>query len=44
MKNVRPVPGEFEGLEHLFEGEPFAVPEDDHLVGLLAELALDEAQ
>ena len=38
------LPGEVEGLKHLHEGEVFAVPEDDDLVGLLAQLALDEAQ
>lgn len=40
----RSAPGEVEGLEDLLEGEPLAVAEDDHLVGLLAQLGLDEAQ
>ena len=38
------LPGEVEGLKHLHEGEVFAIPEDDDLIGLLAQLALDEAQ
>ncbi len=38
------VPCEGEGLEDLAEGEPFAVPEDDHLIWLFLQLALDEAQ
>lgn len=38
------VPCELEGLEHLLQCEVLAVPEDDHLPRLLAQLALDEAQ
>ncbi len=37
-------PSQVERLEHLLEREVLAVAEDDHLVGLLAQLALDEAQ
>lgn len=37
-------PGEVEGLEDLLERQPLAVPEDDHLVRLLSQLAFDEAQ
>ena len=37
-------PGEAQRLEHLPQREPLAVAEDDDLVRLLAQLALDEAQ
>ena len=38
------VPSEVEGLEDLLQSEILAIPEDDHLARLLAQLALDEAQ
>lgn len=40
----RSAPGQVERLEHLLEREVLAVAEDDHLIRLLAQLALDEAQ
>ena len=33
-----------QGLEHLLQRQVLAVPKDDHLVRLLLELVLDEAQ
>lgn len=38
------VPGQAEGLENLPQRQEFAIPKDDHLIRLLAQLALDEAQ
>lgn len=38
------LPCEVEGLKDLEQGEVLAVPEDDHLPRLLAQLAFDEAQ
>ena len=38
------IPSEVEGLKDLQQGEVLAISEDDHLPGLLAQLALDEAQ
>ena len=35
---------EVERLEHLRQGEVLSVTEDDHLVRLLVDLVLDEAQ
>ena len=38
------IPCEVEGLKDFHEGEVFAIPENDDLIGLLAQLALDESQ
>ncbi len=40
----RSAPGHLEALEHLAQRQVLAVAEDDDLVGLLAQLTLDEAQ
>lgn len=40
----QPLPCEVEGLKDLKQGEVLAISEDDHLPGLLAQLAFDEAQ
>ena len=37
-------PGHLQRLEHLAQREVLAIAEDDHLVRLLAQLGLDEAQ